>query len=387
MRQAVIVSASRTAVGKANKGTLSHYRSDEMGAVIVNSLLERTNGRVLPEEIDDVIMGCAMPEASQGMNIARTISIRAGLPVDVPGQTVNRLCASGLQSIANAAQSIITGSGQIIVAGGIESMSLLPMFGLNYSPNPFLMNKCPDFYLSMGLTAERVAEVFGVSRYVQDQYAYNSHMRASKARQDGKFDDEIVPLKLKLNNEIKETVFENDETIRPNTNMDELSALRPAFKEGGTVTAGNSSPLSDGAAGVMLMERRLAESKGISPIAIFSGYAVAGVEPAIMGIGPIKSVPKVLEFTGLNLNDIDLFELNEAFASQSIVVINNLGLPKEKVNVNGGAIALGHPLGCTGAKLIVTILHEMVRCQNKYGLVTMCVGGGQGAAAVIERLN
>ena len=394
MRQAVIVSGVRTAVGKAIKGSLRNYRSDEMGATVVKELLRKTEGKIVPSDVDDVIIGCAMPEACQGMNIARIISIRSGLPVDVPAQTINRFCASGLQTIATAAEMIVAGSADIVIAGGVETMSMVPMTGYHYSPNPHMSINYPEFYMSMGLTAERVAEMFDVSREDQDEFAVRSHLRAATAFREGKFNEEIVPLTVQElvpgiggSQTIEEFTFNEDEHLRPDSTIEQLSLLKPVFKEGGTVTAGNSSPLSDGAAGVIVMERKLAEKKGLIPIVRFLGFAVAGVAPEIMGIGPVKAVPKLLERLSMSVNDIDLIELNEAFAAQAIAVIKELELPSEKVNVNGGAIALGHPLGCTGAKLTVQLLYELRRRQDKYGLVTMCIGGGQGAASIFERLN
>jgi acetyl-CoA acyltransferase len=394
MRQAVIVSGVRTAVGKAIKGSLRNYRSDEMGATVVKELLRKTEGKIVPADVDDVIIGCAMPEACQGMNIARIISIRAGLPVEVPAQTINRFCASGLQTIATAAEMIVAGGADIVVAGGVETMSMVPMTGYRYSPNPHMSINYPEFYMSMGLTAERVAEMFDVSREDQDEFAVRSHLRAATAFREGKFKEEIVPLTVQElvpgiggSQTIEEFTFNEDEHLRPDSTIEQLSLLKPVFKEGGTVTAGNASPLSDGAAGVIVMERKLAEKKGLVPIVRFLGFAVAGVAPEIMGIGPVKAVPKLLERLSMSVNDIDLIELNEAFAAQAIAVIRELELPLEKVNVNGGAIALGHPLGCTGAKLTVQLLHELRRRQDKFGLVTMCIGGGQGAASIFERLN
>ena len=394
MRQAVIVSGVRTAVGKAIKGSLRNYRSDEMGATVVKELLRKTEGKIAPSDVDDVIIGCAMPEACQGMNIARIISIRAGLPVEVPAQTINRFCASGLQTIATAAEMIVAGGADIVVAGGVETMSMVPMTGYRYSPNPHMSINYPEFYMSMGLTAERVAEMFEVSREDQDEFAVRSHLRAATAFREGKFNEEIVPLTVQElvpgidgSQTTEEFTFNEDEHLRPDSTIEQLSLLKPVFKKGGTVTAGNASPLSDGAAGVIVMERKLAEKKGLVPIVRFLGFAVAGVAPEIMGIGPVKAVPKLLERLSISVNDIDLIELNEAFAAQAIAVIRELELPLEKVNVNGGAIALGHPLGCTGAKLTVQLLYELRRRQDKYGLVTMCIGGGQGAASIFERLN
>ena len=394
MRQAVIVSAVRTAVGRARKGSLRNYRSDEMGAVVVKELMRKTEGKVLPGDIDDVIVGCAMPEGCQGMNIARVIALRAGLPVEVPAQTVNRLCSSGLQTIASAAECIIAGDADIVIAGGVETMSMVPMTGHLFSPNPAMSAEYPELYMSMGLTAERVAEMFDVSRQDQDEFALRSHLRAAVASIEGRFREEIVPLTVKElipgvggSQTVEEFTFMEDEHLRADCTIEQLSLLRPVFKDGGTVTAGNASPLSDGAAGVIVMERTLAEKKGLPPLLRFLGFAVSGVAPEIMGIGPVKAVPKILNRLSMSVNDIDIIELNEAFAAQAIAVIRELELPLDKVNVNGGAIALGHPLGCTGAKLTVQLLHEIRRRQDRYGLVTMCIGGGQGAAGVFERLN
>lgn len=394
MRQAVIVSAVRTAVGRARKGSLRNYRSDEMGAVVVKELMRKTEGKVLPGDIDDVIVGCAMPEGCQGLNIARVIALRAGLPVEVPAQTVNRLCSSGLQTIASAAECIIAGDADIVIAGGVETMSMVPLTGHRFSPNPAMSAEYPELYMSMGLTAERVAEMFDVSRQDQDEFALRSHLRAAVASSEGRFREEIVPLTVKEvvpgvggSQTVEEFTFMEDEHLRADSTIEQLSLLRPVFKDGGTVTAGNASPLSDGAAGVIVMERTLAEKKGLPPLLRFLGFAVAGVAPEIMGIGPVKAVPKILNRLSMSVNDLDIIELNEAFAAQAIAVIRELELPLDKVNVNGGAIALGHPLGCTGAKLTVQLLHEIRRRQDRYGLVTMCIGGGQGAAGVFERLN
>lgn len=394
MREAVIVAGTRTAVGKAVRGSTKTARSDEMAATVIKELLKQTEGKLDPHDIDDVIIGCAMPEGSQGMNFARVISLRAGLPVEIPGQTVNRFCSSGLQTIAMAANSIIANEADIIVAGGAESMSSVPMTGHHLSPNPYMAESDPNVYMSMGLTAERVASEFGVSREQQDEFAARSHQRATAATDSGKFAEEIVPF------EWEETVIsedglpqtrtmrlEADEHLRRGTTVETLAGLKPVFKQGGSVTAGNSSPLSDGAAGVIIMERAKAEELGLTPLMRFVGFAVAGVRPEIMGVGPIKAVPKVLERTGLTIDDIDLVELNEAFASQSLAVIRELELDPEIVNVNGGAIALGHPLGCTGAKLTVQLMNEMRRRGGKYGMVTMCIGGGMGAAGIFENLQ
>ena len=393
-REAVIVAASRTAVGKAKKGTTQNERSDDMMAAVIRELMRQTEGKLDPAEIDDVLIGCAMPEGSQGLNFARPITIRAGLPIDVPAQTVNRFCASGLQTIASAAERIMANSADIILAGGAETMSLVPMTGFRLSPNPYLIDNNPDVYMGMGLTAEHVAEEWHISREQQDAFAARSHQRTAAATDAGKFREEIIAVQIDdagvgADGKAYERViqFDTDEHLRRDTTVAGLAKLPPAFKPNGTVTAGNSSPLSDGAAGVLVMDSETAAKLGLTPLARFVGFAVAGVPPHLMGIGPIKAVPKVLSRAGLTVNDIDLFELNEAFAAQALAVINTLELDDEKVNVNGGAIALGHPLGCTGSKLTVQLLHEMKRRNSKYGVVTMCVGGGQGAAAIFENLQ
>ncbi len=394
MREAVIVAGSRTAVGKAKRGSTRNVRSDEMAATVIRDLLAQTNGKLDPQEIDDVIMGCAMPEGSQGMNFARVIALRAGLPVDVPGQTVNRFCSSGLQTIAMAAERIIANGADIIIAGGAETMSLVPMTGHFLSPNPYMAENDPYVYMSMGHTAERVAQEWGISREDMDEFSYASHMKAAAAIDGGRFKDEIVPF------EIEETfigedglphstsmTLDEDEHLRRDTTVAGLSSLKPVFSAKGNVTAGNSSPLSDGAAAVIVMEAKKAQELGLTPLMRFVGFNVAGVRPEVMGVGPIAAVPKLLKRTGMSINDIDLIELNEAFASQSLAVIRDLEFDPEIVNVNGGAIALGHPLGCTGAKLSVTLMHEMKRRNSKYGMVTMCIGGGMGAAGIFENLN
>ncbi|KXG43983.1 acetyl-CoA C-acetyltransferase [Tepidibacillus decaturensis] len=392
MREAVIVAAVRTAVGKAPKGMLKDTRPDDLGVYVIEELLRRTPG-LKPEEIDDVIIGCAFPEAEQGMNMARNIVLRAGLPKTVPGMTVNRYCSSGIQTIAIAAEKIMVGFADVVIAGGAESMSMIPMGGNKLAPNPWLMEHMPEAYMAMGLTAEQVAKQFEVSREEQDAFALQSHQRAAKAIAEGKFKEEIVPVKVtktmmdetgKVRKE--EIIFDTDEGVRTDTSMEALAKLKPAFMANGTVTAGNSSQTSDGAAAVMVMSREKAEELGLKPIARFISYAVSGVAPDIMGIGPVTAIPKALERAGLTLEDIDLFELNEAFAAQAVYVIRELGLDPEKVNVNGGAIALGHPLGCTGAKLSVTLLHELKRRNGRYGVVSMCIGGGMGAAGVFELL-
>jgi acetyl-CoA acyltransferase len=390
MRSAYIVTALRTAVGKAKKGTLKDFRPDEMLSTVISELVKKTPN-LNPAEIDDVIIGCAFPEGEQGLNIARIASLRAGLPVNVPAITINRFCSSGLQSIAFAAERITLGHADIIIAGGVESMSLVPMTGNKFSANPYLAENYPEVYISMGLTAERVAEKYQITRQMQDEFALKSHQKALKAIQDGKFKDEIVPLKVvnkyingKGEKIIEEKIFDTDEGPRADTSLEKLAQLKPAFKEGGTVTAGNSSQMSDGAAGVVVMSEEKVKELGLKPIARFVSFAVAGVPPEIMGIGPVEAIPKALKLAGLKLEDIGLIELNEAFAAQTLAVIKLAGLNEEIINVNGGAIALGHPLGCTGAKLTVTLLNEMKRRNVKYGMVTMCIGGGMGAAGIFE---
>jgi acetyl-CoA acyltransferase len=393
MREAVIVAGARTAVGKAGKGSLRNYRPDEMAAAVVSDLMRRVP-QVDPKEVEDVILGCAFPEGEQGMNLARIVALRAGLPTEVPGMTVNRFCSSGLQTIAIAAEKIMCGFADIMIAGGVESMSMVPMGGYKPAPNPYLMEHLPETYMSMGHTAEEVAKRYNVTREDQDRFALASHQKAAAAIKAGKFKDEIVPLTVKEHVfdengklQVKERVFDTDEGVRPDTNLEVLGKLRPVFHVNGTVTAGNSSQTSDGAAAVMIMSREKAEELGVKPLAIFRGFTLGGVDPDVMGIGPVAAVPKLLEKTGIRLEDIDLIELNEAFASQSVAVIRELGLDPEKVNVNGGAIALGHPLGCSGAKLTVSILGELERRNLRYGLVTMCIGGGMGAAGIVERVS
>ena len=394
MRQAVIVAASRTAVGKALRGSTKNARSDDMAATVITDLLAKTEGMLDPADIDDVIMGCAMPEGSQGMNFARVIALRAGLPVDTPGQTVNRFCSSGLQTIALAANSIIADQADVVIAGGAESMSSVPMTGHHLSPNPFMAENDPNVYMSMGLTAERVVNEFGINREDMDRFAYDSHRKAAAATDAGVFAEEIVPFEWE---EIvvgddgmpaaKSKILDYDEHLRRETTLEALAGLKPVFKPKGSVTAGNSSPLSDGAAAVVVMDRERAERLGLTPLARFVGFSAAGVRPEIMGVGPIRAIPKVLERCGMTLDDIDVIELNEAFASQSLAVMRELELNPEIVNVNGGAIALGHPLGCTGAKLTVQLINEMKRRGSNYGMVTMCIGGGMGAAGIFQNLN
>jgi acetyl-CoA acyltransferase len=367
-------------------------RPEDIAAAVIKAVLERAAG-VDAAEVEDVILGCAMPEAEQGMNVARISALRAGLPVTVPGQTVNRFCSSGLQTIALAAQQIMAGMGDTIIAGGVESMSRVPMSSNKFMANPDLALEYPGVYLGMGLTAEKVAQKYEVSRQEQDAFSLRSHQRAAAAQDAGKFDAEIVPLDVQMRlgegSHVQDVTvsFAQDEGIRRDTSLEALSKLRPVFHVQGSVTAGNSSQTSDGAAAVLVMNEEKAQAKGLKPMARFLSFAVGGVPPEIMGIGPVEAVPKALKLAGLSLADIDLIELNEAFAAQSIAVIQTLGMDEEKVNVNGGAIALGHPLGCTGAKLTVQMLHELQRQDKQIGLVTMCIGGGMGAAGVIERLN
>ena len=389
----VIVAAVRTPCGKANKGSLRDVPPDTLGSIAIKELLNRVPA-LEPGMVDDVILGCAFPEGSQGMNMARQATLLAGLPVDVPAATVNRFCSSGLQTIAQAAEHIMAGAADTIIAGGVESMSQVPMGGYVLRPNPEIVENHPGIYLSMGLTAERVAEQYNISREDQDAFAYRSHMRAINAQQNHYFDEQIAPVTVKREmvdahgeRIIEKTDFRIDEGPRQDTSPEILAKLRPVFKVGGTVTAGNASQMNDAASVVLVMSAEKARSLGLKPMARYRGFAVAGVPPEIMGIGPVKAVPKVLKQTGITLNDIDLIELNEAFAAQSLAVIRDLGFDEEKVNVNGGAIAMGHPLGCTGAKLTTQILHEMKRRGSRYGMVTMCVGGGMGAAGIFENLN
>ncbi len=393
MRNAVIVSAIRTAVGKAPKGSLRSTRPDDLAAVAIKGALDKVPS-LNRAEIEDVILGCAMPEAEQGMNVARIAALRAGLPIESAAMTVNRFCASGLQAIALAADRIRSGSAEVIVAGGTESMSMVPMGGNKVSINPWLEENHPGSYLSMGLTAERVARHYGISREEADQFALESHRRALSAQNEKRFEQEIVPVPVtstvpdqKSKPKKTESQFKVDEGPRPDTSLEALAKLKPAFHAKGTVTAGNSSQTSDGAAAAVILSEERAKELGLKPLARFVSFAYAGCSPEEMGVGPVYAVPKALKLAGLQLDQIDLIELNEAFAAQSLAVIKLLGFNREKLNVNGGAIALGHPLGCTGAKLTATLLHEMPRRNAKYGLITMCVGGGMGAAGIFENLN
>jgi acetyl-CoA acyltransferase len=392
MREVIIASSVRTPVGRAFKGTLRATRPDELAAITIKGALERVP-QIDPQEIEDVILGCAMPEAEQGMNVARIASLRAGLPVEVSALTINRFCSSGLQAIAMAAERIMSGGADMIVAGGTESMSMIPMGGHKISPNPWLVDHYPDAYLSMGLTAERLATRFGITREAADEFSLRSHQKALAAIQAGKFEDETVsvPVSFTTPNGSKpkrqEIIFKADEGPRADTSLEALLALKPAFHAKGTVTAGNSSQMSDGAAAAVVMSADRAKALGIKPLARYLAFATAGYKPEEMGLGPVFAIPKVLKMAGLKLSDIDVIELNEAFAAQSLAVINEAGLDPERVNPNGGAIALGHPLGCTGAKLTATIIRELKRRNARYGMVTMCVGGGMGAAGIFENLN
>ena len=395
MRDAVIVSSVRTAVGKAPKGTLRSTRPDDLAAVVIREAIARAKGLDV-NEIEDVVIGCATPEAEQGMNVARIAALRAGLPVGVSAMTINRFCSSGLQAIAIAAQRIMAGQGDVAVAGGVESMSMLPMGGHKISPNPWLMDHYPDAYLNMGLTAENVAKKYGISREQADQFSLESHRKALAAIAEGKFKDEIIPVEVTntfidgngngaSRPKTQKLIFDTDEGPRADTSFEALAKLKPAFHVHGLVTAGNSSQTSDGAAAAVVMSDERARALGLKPMARLVSFATAGAPPEEMGIGPVHAIPKALKIAGLRLDQIDVIELNEAFAAQALAVIKTAGLDPAKVNVNGGAIALGHPLGCTGAKLTATILRELARRNARYGLVTMCIGGGMGAAGVFER--
>ncbi len=389
MKEAVIVTGARTPVGKAKKGSLASVRPDDLGALVVKETLKRAGN--YEGNIDDVIIGCATPEAEQGLNVARNIGALAGLDYTVPAITINRYCSSGLQSIAYGAERIMLGYSDTIIAGGVESMSMVPMLGHVTRLNPKLVQMAPEYYMSMGHTAEEVARKYHISRADQDELSVRSHQKAAKAIEEGKFVDEIVPVDVTIRTvgpdlKLKETSFRfsEDEGVRSDTSIEVLSTLRPAFSLTGTVTAGNASQTSDGAAAVLVMEHEKANSLGLKPLGKLRSFAVAGVPPEVMGIGPIEAIPKALKLAGLELSDIGLIELNEAFASQSIQIIRELGLNEDIVNVNGGAIALGHPLGCTGTKLTLSLLHEMKRRNQQFGMVTMCIGGGMGAAGIFE---
>jgi acetyl-CoA acyltransferase len=390
MQEAVIVSAARTAVGKAKKGSLANTRPDDFAAAVIKAVIARAPG-LDAKDVDDVILGCATPEAEQGMNVARIASLRAGVPDTASAVTVNRMCASGLQAISYASERVMCGAATAILAGGTESMSLLPMGGYKIAPNPGLVDAYPDAYLSMGLTAEMVAKKYEISRAAADEFSYRSHMRAVAAIAEGKFAAEIAPVTVrrmavnaKGKTEILESVFEVDEGPRGDTTLAALAKLKPAFHAAGAVTAGNSSQTSDGAAAVIVTSAAKAKELGLKPLARYVAYATGGVAPEIMGIGPVQAIPKALKIAGLTLDDIKLIELNEAFAAQALAVIRTLGLDEDRVNVNGGAVALGHPLGCTGAKLTVSLINELKRRGGGYGIVTMCVGGGMGAAGIFE---
>src|SRR6201997_4514084 len=397
MKEALVASSVRTAVGKAYKGTLHASRPDDLAAIAINGAIARVPG-LDPKEIEDVVLGCAMPEAEQGMNMARIASLRAGLPVECSAITINRFCSSGLQAIAMAAERVMLGNAEVVVAGGAESMSMVPMGGNKTSPNPWLMDNYPDAYLGMGLTAENLVRKYGITREKADEFSYCSHQKALAAIAAGKFKDEIVPVEVRstvVSNgdgrggraKTATRVFDTDEGPRADTSLDALAKLKPAFHAHGTVTAGNSSQMSDGAAISVMMSADRARALGVKPLARFVAFATAGCAPEEMGVGPVFAIPKALRLAGLKLEQIDLVELNEAFAAQALAVIREAGLDPSKVNVNGGAVALGHPLGCTGAKLTATLLREMKRRSSRYGMVTMCVGGGQGAAGIFERLN
>ena len=392
MREVVIASSVRTPVGKAYKGTLRATRPDDLGAVAIKGALERVP-QLDPKEIEDVIMGCAMPEAEQGMNVARIASLRAGLPVECSAMTINRFCSSGLQAIAMAAERVMAGGAEVIVAGGLESMTMIPMGGHKVSANPWLVGNYPDAYLSMGLTAERIAKANGVTREMSDEFSLRSHQKALAAIQAGRFDDEIVPVPVSFTTpngskpKRQEIVFKVDEGPRADTTLEALAGLKPAFHAHGIVTAGNSSQMSDGAAAAVVMSAERAKQLGIKPLARFVAFATAGYKPEEMGLGPVFAIPKALKLAGLKLADIDVIELNEAFAAQSLCVIQQAELDPERVNPNGGAVALGHPLGCTGAKLTATVIRELKRRNGRYGMVTMCVGGGMGAAGIFENVH
>ncbi len=392
-REPVIVAAARTPVGRAKRGSLAAVRSDELMVLVIKDLLNRAPG-LDPNEIEDFVLGCAFPEGEQGMNMARMVALRAGLPISVAGETINRFCSSGLQSIAHAAYAIMAGQMDVVIAGGAESMSMVPMTGLRFSPLPGLAFEYPEAFTNMGLTAENVANKYGVSRADQDAFALTSHQRAAAAVNSGRFDPELTPVDVQIvepgeGNKPKERMFtfRRDEGPRADTTLEALAKLKPAFREGGSVTAGNASQMSDGAAGVIVMSRGKAEALGLKPLARFVSFAVGGVPPELMGIGPVAAIPKALKLAGLTVKDLDLTELNEAFAAQSLAVIREMGLDPDKTNVNGGAIALGHPLGCTGSKLTTQLVYEMKRRGAQFGMVSMCIGGGMGAAGIFENLN
>jgi len=389
----VIVAAERTPVGRAKPGSLATVRPEDMAAAVIKELLKRADP-LKPEEIDDLVIGCAFPEGEQGMNMSRLIGFRAGLPVSVPTETINRFCSSGMQSIAHAAQAIMAGWIDVAIAGGVESMTMVPMTGYKFAPNPHLAAHYPEAFTSMGITAENVAEKYGISREDQDKFALRSHSLANEAVTSGRFDNELVPMEVEIvkpgsNGKSKSHTFtfSRDEGPRADTSLEALAKLRPVFKEGGTVTAGTASQMSDGSAGVVIMSKAKADELGLKPLARFVSFGVAGVPPEIMGIGPVEAIPKALKIAGMSQDEIQLIELNEAFAAQGLAVMRELGLSEEITNVNGGAIALGHPLGATGAKLTVQLLYEMKRRDVKHGMVSMCIGGGMGAAGIFENIN
>jgi acetyl-CoA acyltransferase len=385
VKNIVIVDAVRSAVGRAGKGSLAFKRPDELAGEVIRALMAR-NPQIKASEVEDLVLGCAMPEGEQGLNVARVAGLLGGLPIESGGVTINRFCSSGLQAIAMAAGAVAIGSYDLVVAGGVESMTMVPMTGNKISASPEAAEKCPAVYTPMGITAENVAKRFDISREAQDKFALNSQQKATRAREAKKFDDEIVPVTGYRFDGDKKIGFEfkTDEMIRPETTLEGLAALKPAFAQTGSVTAGNASPLSDGAAAAIVTTEERAKALGVKPLGYFRAFTTVGVDPAIMGIGPLPAVKKLLAQTKLSVKDIDLFEVNEAFASQAVYVTKELGLPEDRVNVNGGAIALGHPLGCTGAKLTATALHELRRRKGKYAIVTMCIGGGMGAAGLFE---
>ncbi|CAH0120438.1 3-ketoacyl-CoA thiolase [Paenibacillus sp. CECT 9249] len=390
LQEAVIVSVARTAVGKAKKGNLAQTRAEDLGKAVLNAVIERAPG-LAKEDVEDVLIGCAMPEGEQGLNFARIMALYAGFPATVPAATINRFCASGLQAIAFAAERVMLGHADTIVAGGVESMSHVPMTGFKPAPHPQIVAGMPEVYMGMGHTAELVASRFGISREDQDRFAVSSHRKAAAALAAGKFKDEIVPVQTSVKGVDeqgrlweKTFAFEQDEGVRPETTLEALAKLKPSFAAGGTVTAGNASQMSDGAAAAVVMSRAKAERLGLAPLATFRAFALAGVAPEVMGIGPVEAIPKALRQAGMTLEQVDLFEINEAFASQCVHIIRALNLDESKVNVNGGAIALGHPLGCTGAKLTASLIHELRRRGGGFGVVSMCIGGGMGAAGVFE---
>jgi acetyl-CoA acyltransferase len=386
IQDVVIADAVRSAVGRAHKGTLAQTRPDELAGQVIAALMKRVP-QVKPADVEDVILGCAMPEGEQGLNIARVVALLGGLPIETSGVTINRFCSSGLQAIAFAAAAVATGTNDIAIGGGTESMTMVPMTGNKLSASAEAMRRVPDVYMPMGITAENVAKRYNIARVDQDAFALKSHQKAAAAQKAGLFDDEIVPVKATRYEGGKhvEVEFKRDELIRADTTAEGLAGLKPAFSKDGSVTAGNSSPLSDGAAAALVMSKAKADALGVQPLGYFRAFVTAGVDPAVMGIGPIPAVRKLLARTGLSMKDIDVFEVNEAFASQAVYVQRTLEIPEEKLNMHGGAIALGHPLGCTGAKLTATALHELKRRKGKYAIVTMCIGGGMGAAGLLER--